>query len=90
MTPRSVGVILEAACVSAGLSHEDLWIGYYSLGGHASPAAVEAFLAGTAVPARADYDLLAQALNDRFIQQAMDHPVPYAEDLAPFPGEELV
>lgn len=89
MTDRAVGPILEAACAVAGLSHRDLWISYYALGGLQSPAVLDGYLTGAVVPGRGDYDLLAQALNDRFIQQELDHPVPYAEDLDPFPGDPL-
>lgn len=86
MTDRAVGVILRAACMTAGMSNEELWIDYLALGGVDSPASVDAYLTGAAFPERAEYDLLAQALNDRFIQQHRDHPVPYAEDLDLFPG----
>jgi hypothetical protein len=40
---------------------------------------VEAFLFGTLVPGAHDHDLLAQALNDRFVELGGDHRVPYSE-----------
>lgn len=86
MSEHTVSVILESARTIAGLSNVDLWIGYCGIGGHDSPAAVDTYLTGAALPARLEYDLLAQALNDRFIQLQLDHPVPYAEDIDPYPA----
>ena len=40
---------------------------------------VEAFLFGTLMPTAHDHDLLAQALNDRFVELGGNHPVPYSE-----------
>ena len=40
---------------------------------------VEAFLFGILVPSAHDHDLLAQALNDRFVELGGNHPVPYSE-----------
>ena len=75
--------ILEAARQQAGLTNRDLWLGYCSLGGMAGPATLTAYLAGDVIPTRAEYDLVAQALNDTFVEAGDDHPVPYAEDLSP-------
>ena len=74
--------ILEAARQRAGLTNQDLWIGYCSLGGAADPATLDAYLAGTVVPDGVEYDLIAQTLNDSFIETGDNHPVPYAEDLS--------
>jgi hypothetical protein len=72
--------VLEAARVQAGMSFQDLWIAYLALGGNAPPEVVRDFLGGSAM-AHMDYDLLAQALNERFLEQDQNHPVPYHEDL---------
>lgn len=73
--------VLEAARMQAGMSFQDLWIAYFSLGGTAHPDAVRAYLGGGSVPSL-DYDVLAQALNDRFIDLGQNHPVPYREELS--------
>ncbi len=62
-----------------GLSHTDLWLRYCEVGGMSNALEVEACLFGTLVPSAHDHDLLAQALNDRFVELGGNHPVPYSE-----------
>jgi hypothetical protein len=38
---------------------------------------VEAILGGVLVPSDDDHDVIALALNERFADLGMDHPVPY-------------
>ena len=72
----SLSGIAEGARV-LGMSARSLWIGYYGLGGNGSADDVDGWLSGdVAVPDR-DYDLMVQVLNDEFIGQGLDHPVPY-------------
>jgi hypothetical protein len=78
----SLAEILEAARLHAGLTNRELWIAYCALGGMADPRTLEAYLAGSAIPTRVEYDVIAQTLNDSFIGEGQDHPVPYAEDLS--------
>jgi hypothetical protein len=40
---------------------------------------IEAYLSGALMPTDIEYDYIAQALNDRFIELGMNHPVPYAQ-----------
>jgi hypothetical protein len=79
MTRVPMSQILEAARQLSGLSVPELWWAYVVLGGTASPQDVEGFLAGSLHPDRAQYDRLAQALNDRFTDLGQNHPVPYFE-----------
>ena len=72
--------VLGAAMTQAGMSFDELWIGYFTLGGGAGPETVRSYLGGAEVPPM-DYDLLATAINERFVEQGDDHPVPYHEDL---------
>ena len=72
--------VLEAARIQAGMSFQELWIAYLALGGNAPPDVVRDYLGGSGIQ-RSDYDLLAQALNERFLDQGQNHPVPYHEDL---------
>jgi hypothetical protein len=53
---------------------------YFGLGGMSSTLEVEAFLHGALVPSVHDHDLLAHALNERFVELGGNHPVPYLED----------
>jgi hypothetical protein len=63
----------------AGLTQADLWLRYCEVGGMSTALEVEAFLFGTLVPSDHDHDLVAQALNDRFVELGGNHPVPYSE-----------
>jgi hypothetical protein len=40
---------------------------------------VEAFLYGALQPTPHDHDVLAHALNERFVELGGNHPVPYAD-----------
>ncbi len=73
--------ILNAAREQCGFTVEELWLQYYSLGGTATEAEMRSFLTGEAIPTSPQYDVIAQALNERFVDRDLDHPVPYAEDL---------
>ncbi len=77
----SPGAVLEAARVQAGMKPEEVWIAYFALGGMESPRVVQAILDGRLAPSRTDYDLLAQALNEKFIDRGSDHPVPYRDEI---------
>jgi hypothetical protein len=64
----------------AGMSFEELWIAYFTLGGVAGPGTVRAYLDGAELSPM-DYNLLAAAINEHFVDQGDDHPVPYHEEL---------
>ncbi len=74
--------VLDAARVQAGMSVNELWMAYFALGGSRTAAWVRAFLDADTDPGLTDYDVLAQAVNERFMDMGGDHPVPYREDLA--------
>jgi hypothetical protein len=42
----------------------------------------EAFLYGALQPSVHDHDIVAHALNERFVELGGNHPVPYLEDAA--------
>ena len=72
---------LEAGREAAGLSLRDLWLAYWAIGGTATPEVLMTYLDGTEEPEAADYDVVAQAINDQLIDRRLDHPVPYADEL---------
>jgi hypothetical protein len=80
--PAGLGT-LEGARRRSGLSVQELWFAYFSLGGDASQLEMEAFLQGALQPAPIEYDKVAHALNEHFSARGQDHPVPYwdAEEL---------
>jgi len=75
---RSPLDVLDTYRQEAGLSHGELWLRYFELGGMRTGFDVEAFLYGMLAPSDHDHDVIAQALNERFKELGGDHPVPYA------------
>lgn len=73
--------VLEAARVQAGMAPADVWLAYFALGGMKPRQVVDLILDGSVVPGDADYDLLAQAINERFMDRGSDHPVPYRDEM---------
>ena len=72
--------LLEHARIELGLSVADLWLRYLALGGMSSPLEVEAYLQGALNPTSHEYDVLAHALNERYVELGGNHPVPYSEN----------
>ena len=68
MSPADVAV-LEAARAEAGLSMQDLWVAYYSLGGISGEAQLAAQLTGSGQMSAAEYDIIAHALNEHFLDK---------------------
>jgi hypothetical protein len=68
---------LDAYRQEAGLSHGELWLRYFELGGMSTGVNVEAFLYGVLAPSDHDHDVIAQALNERFAELGGHHPVHY-------------
>ena len=64
----------------AALSHGELWLRYFELGGMSTAFQVEAVMYGALVPTTHDHDVLAHALNERFVELGGNHPVPYKGD----------
>jgi hypothetical protein len=71
---------LDSFRQQAFLSHGELWLRYFQLGGMSTGLQVEAFLYGALEPTLHDHDVIAHALNERFVELGGNHPVPYSED----------
>lgn len=71
---------LDAFRREARLSHNVLWMRYFELGGMSSAFQLDAYLHDALQPSRHEHDVIAQALNERFVELGGNHPVPYAED----------
>ena len=65
----------------AALSHGELWLRYFELGGMSTGLQLEAYLYGALRPTEHDHDIIAHALNERFVELGGNHPVPYSEDV---------
>lgn len=74
--------VLDRARQDAGLSQDELWVRYFELGGMSTAVELEAFLYGALQPSVHDHDIVAHALNERFVELGGNHPVPYLEDTA--------
>lgn len=59
-----------------GISLEELWLDAYALGGDLSLPETEAYVFGVLEDAH-EHNVLAQALNERFMDQDLDHLVRY-------------
>jgi len=72
---------IEAGRRHLGMSPQDVWVGYFAVGGNGSQAEVREWLSSAVrLPAR-EHDLLAQALNDRFTEIGLNHPLRYSDAL---------
>jgi len=65
----------------AGLSHGELWLRYFEIGGMSTGFELETFLYGLVEPTSHDHDVIAHALNERFTELGGDHPVSYLDDV---------
>jgi hypothetical protein len=68
---------LEDGLDLSGMSFNELWLRQVSVGGAAGSLETEAYLLGLLVPDPHQYDILAQALNEHFVELGQDHPVGY-------------
>jgi hypothetical protein len=77
---QPTSAVLDRSRQDTGFSHGELWLRYFELGGMSTALQVEAFLYGALQPSPHDHDVIAHALNERFVELGGNHPVPYAED----------
>lgn len=60
--------VSDEARRDSGLTTPELWLRYFGLGGMRTQPEIEAILSFAAVPSAHDHDVLAHALNERFIE----------------------
>jgi hypothetical protein len=70
---------LETGLIRSGLTYQELWWRQVAVGGDASPLELEAYLLGLLTLDPHQHDLIAQALNEHFLDLGQDHPMPYSE-----------
>jgi hypothetical protein len=75
--PNVSAATFEAARQQAQLTFDELWTAFFSLGGTIGPRPLRLFLEGKGELQRPDRDMLAHALNERFNDMDLNHPVPY-------------
>jgi hypothetical protein len=69
--------VLDSYRQEAGLSHSELWLRYFEMGGMSTGFELEAYLLGALVPSPYDRNVIATALNERFSELGANHPVRY-------------
>lgn len=70
----------ESCRQDAGLTVEELWLRCFALGGMNGALELEAFLFGALRPNRHEYNLMAVALNEYFMDAGCCHSIAYIED----------
>jgi len=80
LMPKRPIDVLDRARRDAALSHAELFLRYFELGGMSSALELEAFCYGALSPSAHDYELVAHALNERFSELGRDHPVAYSQE----------
>jgi hypothetical protein len=77
-----VGESLQQGMRASDMTYEELWVRQVALGGDASPLEVEAYVLGLLRASSFMHDVIAQALNEHYMERGGDHPVAYARDRA--------
>jgi hypothetical protein len=79
MSSPNTGFSLSDGWDLSGLTLAELWLGYLALGGTASPDRVAAYARDLQHPDSYQHNLIAQAINEHFIERGGDHPVSYQD-----------
>ena len=79
MTTRPAGpqLSLEDGLDLSGMSVNELWLRQVSVGGTAGSLETEAYVLGLLTADPHQYDVLAQALNEHFLELGQEQPVGY-------------
>lgn len=80
MTPLPVtahGLDLAEGMALSMLTFDELWLRQVSVGGTAGTLEVEAYVLGVLRPDRHSHDVIAQALNEHFLDLGAVYPVDY-------------
>ena len=70
---------LEAGMARSEMTFEELWLRQVAVGGQAAALEIEAYVLGLLRVDNLQYDIIAQALNEHFVERGEDHPVGYSE-----------
>jgi len=79
MSGPNAGFSLSDGWDLSGLTLAELWLGYLALGGTASKARVARYARGLLRPDSYQHNMIAQAINEHFIDRGEDHPVGYQD-----------
>lgn len=79
MNPVEPGISLLEGMRLSGMSYSELWLRYIGVSGTVGGLELEAYVLGLLVADDYQHNLIAQALNEHFIEQGEDHPVAYRD-----------
>jgi hypothetical protein len=82
MTETESGMSLADGMRLSGMSYSELWLRHISVSGTLSEMELEAYVLGLLVPDDYQHNLIAQALNEYFIELGQDLPVGYRDTAA--------
>ena len=77
MTSAPSGISLQAGLQLSGMTFPELWLRYIAVSGTIGELELEAYVLGLLVLDDYQHNLIAQALNEHFLEQGQDHPVAY-------------
>lgn len=79
MTSTEPGMSLQDGMRLSGMSYPELWLRHISVSGTVGELELEAYVLGLLVPDNFQHNLIAQALNEYFLEVGQDHPVAYRD-----------
>jgi hypothetical protein len=79
MTETESGMSLEDGMRLSGMGYPELWLRYISVSGTIGELELEAYVLGLLVPDDYQHNLIAQALNEYFLELGPDLPVGYRD-----------
>jgi hypothetical protein len=77
MTQDGPKLSLQDGLARSGMTFTELWIRQLGVGGDAGRLEVEAYVLGLLTVDAFQHNLLAQAINEYFLEHHRDHPVGY-------------
>jgi hypothetical protein len=73
------GISLQDGMRLSGMSYQELWLRHIAVSGTTGELELEAYVLDLLVPDDHQHNLIAQAINEYFIEQGQDHPVAYRD-----------
>jgi hypothetical protein len=71
------GLSLLGGMLATGMDYHQLWLRYVAVSGAAGPLELEAYVLGLLHPDVYEHDVIAQAINEWFVDRGQNHPVEY-------------
>lgn len=82
MSGEQSGLSLYDGMQLSGMDFHQLWLRHITVGGTRNELEVEAYTRGLLAPDPLEHNILAQAINEHFLERGQDHPVAYIQSAA--------